>query len=113
MAIDAQNPCPAWCESRHPANPGHMHRREVGRLWLRGEPLLVIIQQAPGFPARIALGGLGYMEIGEDDLDDARAIFTALGFPFLAQLVNDAAEIVQPFNDALRLAQDAEDQSRS
>lgn len=113
MSTHAQNPCPAWCESRHPANPGHMHRREVGRLWLKGEPLIVIIQQAPSMPARVCLSGLGYMEIAEDDYDDARAVFTALGFPFLAQLVNEAAEIAQPFNDELRLAQDAEDQSRS
>jgi hypothetical protein len=109
MSNTQPDPCPAWCERTHHVGAGHVHRCEVGRLTVLGEVITVIVAQTPTCDARVALTSFGYVAINEDDLDDARALFTLLGFPYLAQLIEQAQAIAQHANDQRWRARTAEE----
>lgn len=96
--------CPKWCQRTHHVRSGLEHRVEIGRLDVREQRFTVVVHQTPTYDARVAISGPVYVHLADDDLDDARALFTALGFPFLAQLLAEAQSIVEPFNHELRLA---------
>lgn len=95
MSEPLTTPCPAWCERQHPIDPGALHRAEIGKVDLRDERLVVVVAQSPGRPPAVHIGGRLFVGFDTLDLDDVRAMFTALGFPFLAQLIEQAQQIVE------------------
>src|SRR5690606_19685726 len=109
MSETTAGTCPAWCERDHADVQGVHHRAEVGHLDIRGKRLFVIVLATFDRPAAVMLTGAEPMIIEEDDTEDARGVFTLLGFPFLAQLTERAAFIVARHNVAWRLAQEVQD----
>lgn len=98
-------PCPAWCEREHADVYGAQHRAEVGHLDVQGKRLFVIVVQTLDRPATVMISGEELLIIEEDQTADARGVFTLLGWPFLAQLIERAAFIVERFNGAARRAE--------
>lgn len=109
MSETTAGTCPAWCERDHADVQGAYHRAEVGHLDIQGKRLFVIVLATFDRPAAVMLTGAESMIIEEDDTEDARGVFTLLGFPFLAQLIERAAFIVERHNAAWRLAQEVQD----
>jgi len=104
MSETTAGTCPAWCEREHADVQGAYHRAEVGHLDIQGKRLFVVVLQTFDRPATVMLSGAESLIIEEDATEDARGLFTLLGFPFLAQLVERAAFIVERHNGAARRA---------
>lgn len=100
------DPCPAWCERAHADVYGAQHRAEVGHIDIRDERIFVIVTQLFDRPASVMLSGKEVvLALEEDQTEDMRALVTLLGWPFMAQLVERAAFIVERFNGAARRAE--------
>lgn len=104
--------CPPWCERTHANVEGSVHRAEVGHLDVQGKRLFVIVFQGFGGWPTVMISGAECLIIEEDQLDDARALFTLLGFPFFAQLIERGQFVVERFNAAARRAATAAENSR-
>lgn len=104
MSETTAGTCPAWCEREHAFVQGAYHRAEVGHLDIQGKRLFVVVRQTLGDMATVMISGAEYMIIEEDAAEDVRGVFTLLGFPFLAQLIERAAFIAKRHNDAVRRA---------
>lgn len=100
MSDPVLDPCPAWCERTHANVVGSMHRAEVGHVDIRGERLFVVVVQTSPEPLQVLLSGAASVVIDEAHTSDVRELVTLLGWPFLAQLIESAAFIVERFNAA-------------
>lgn len=113
MSVRDTSPCPAWCERDHANVQGVYHRAEVGHLDIQGKRLMVVVIQSLDRPAAVMLSGPESLVIEQDQTEDIRGVFTLLGFPFLAQLIERAAWIVDRHNTATRHAASVDERAGS